>query len=386
MGARGGLLPMLIALLIYPITSIAQETDESSIRIASFNANLNRKGAGVLIHHIKKRDPQVLAVAEIILRVRPDIILLNEIDHDDHGVAVDAFRTLLAQGLTDLPGIDFPHRQIGPMNTGVPTGFDLDGDGKIMGARDAKGFGRFPGQYGMAILSRFPLGPLRDFHDLRWATVPWAKKPTNADSTAYYSAEVWDALPLSSKSHWDLVVMLPGGRDLHLLASHPTPPVFDGPEDRNGLRNAAEIRFWIDYIDGADWMTDQNGKSGGLGAQSTFVVLGDLNADPKDGDGDNATVDALLNHPRVRDPEPTSPGAAVAGDATDTADWPETNGPGNLRVDYVLPSANVMLTGSGVFWPAPDDPLARLVGTKGRRQISSDHRLVWIDIAGSRHD
>ena len=34
---------------------------------------------------------------------------------------------------------------------------------------------------------------------------------------------------------------------VHFLVSHPTPPVFDGPEDRNGPRNYDEIRFWADY-------------------------------------------------------------------------------------------------------------------------------------------
>lgn len=56
-------------------------------------------------------------------------------------------------------------------------------------------------------------------------------------------------LRLSSKSHWDLPDYV-GDRVVHVLAAHPTPPVFDGPEDRNGLRNADEIRFWADYVAG----------------------------------------------------------------------------------------------------------------------------------------
>lgn len=357
------------------------EKPENSVRIASFNANLNRKGAGVLIQDIAKRDAQILAVAEIVLRVRPDVILINEIDHDDDGVAVDAFRKLLTDGVADLPGLDFQHRHIGPMNTGVPSGFDLNEDGKIMGARDAWGFGRFPGQYGMAVLSRFPISRVRDFHKIRLVDAPWAQAPITENGKPYYSAEIWNVLRLSSKSHWDVVVGLPDGRDVHLLASHPTPPVFDGPEDRNGLRNAAEIRFWIDYFEGADWMKDADAVEGGLPPNASFVVLGDLNADPDKGDGDQATVGALARHPKVQDPKPTSPGAVAAGQSTDTADWPEKNGPGNLRVDYVLPSVDLKVMGSGVFWPAPDDPLGRLIGVKKNRQTSSDHRLVWIDIA-----
>ena len=30
------------------------------------------------------------------------------------------------------------------------------------------------------------------------------------------------------------------GKTVHFLTSHPTPPVFDGPEDRNGTRNGDE--------------------------------------------------------------------------------------------------------------------------------------------------
>ena len=64
--------------------------------------------------------------------------------------------------------------------------------------------------------------------------------------------------------------------------------------------------------------------------------------------------------------------------ALDTADWRDEPGPGNLRVDYVLPSRDLIVTGSGVFWPAPDDPAFRLIGSG--KPASSDHRLVWIDI------
>jgi len=376
-------LTLAFGMLVSPAhaAGLSLEKAEASIRIATFNANLNRKGAGVLIQDIAKQDAQILAVAEIILRVRPDILLVNEIDHDESGRAVDAFRALLADGVAEQAGLSFQHRHIGPMNTGVPSGFDLNEDGKIMGARDAWGFGRFPGQYGMAVLSRFPIGQVRDFHKVRLLDAPWAEAPVTANGKPYYSAEIWGVLRLSSKSHWDVPVRLPDGRDVHLLASHPTPPVFDGPEDRNGLRNAAEVRFWIDYIDGANWMTDTDAVAGGLPPKSSFVVLGDLNADPDKGDGDRSTVGALVRHPKLRDAKATSPGAAAVGHSTDTADWPKKNGPGNLRVDYVLPSVDLKVTGSGVFWPAPDDPLARLIGVKKGRQISSDHRLVWVDIA-----
>ena len=383
----------LMSLISSPVLAagLSVERLPDTVRIATFNTDMNRPGAGVLVKDIEERDPQVLNVAEIILRAAPDIILLNEIDHDPEGRALAGFREILAGGAGDAPGIDFEHAFLAPSNTGEPLGLDLNGDGKVMGPRDAKGFGRFPGQYGMAILSRFPLKGARTFREFPWSAIPWAEAPVNPDGTAYYSDAAWAALPVSSKSHWDVAARLPDGRDLHLLASHPTPPVFDGPENHNGLRNAAEIRFWMDYIDRADWIVDDTGQRGGLPDDAHFVVLGDLNNDPLDGDGDKPAIRALLGHTQVQDPGPRSPGAASAkgrisvshtsDPGTDTADWHETkDGPGNLRVDYVLPSARLEVAGSGVFWPEPNDPLARLTAMDGRKRASSDHRLVWVDI------
>lgn len=376
-----------------PVAALDLTRAEGSVRVATFNADLARKGAGVLIKDIAKREPQVLAVAEIILRVRPDIILLNEIDHDPDGRALADFTALLAGGVGDLPGLEFTHRFLAPSNTGVPSGFDLNGDGKEMQAEDALGYGRFPGQYGMALLSRYPLGAARTFQNFPWSQIPRTVRPKTPAGESYYPPELWERLPFSSKSHWDIEVILPDRRSVHVLASHPTPPVFDGPENRNGLRNAAEIGFWTSYIGGATWPVDDAGDQGGMAEDASFVILGDLNNDPEDGDGDKPAIRDLLGHPRVQDPAPISAGAAEAaaqgganvrhsGDpARDTADWRDEPEPGNLRVDYALPSADLDVAGSGVFWPASDDDLARLVRSRGRKRASSDHRLVWVDIA-----
>lgn len=357
---------------------------DGAIRIATFNASLSRRDAGALVQELRTGgSAQIDAVAEIIQRVRPDVLLINEIDHDRRGRAATLFRDALREGVGGAEGIDYPHVFTEAPNTGVPTGFDLDGDGETGGPRDAFGFGYFPGQYGMAIFSRLPLVGARSFTQTRWADMPDAKLP------AGFFGEAASELRLSSKAHWDIALTTPAGAALHIYASHPTPPVFDGPEDANGRRNSDEIRFWADYISGASWMVDGGGVAGGSVAE-VFLVLGDLNADPRDGDADREGLNRLLG--LVADPRPASAGASAAaraqggvnpehqGDpALDTADWRDEGGPGNLRVDYVLPSRRLEVLGSGVFWPAPESPLARLV-TGGRRPASSDHRLVWVDI------
>lgn len=360
-----------------------------SVRVASFNASLSRRGAGMAWRALAEaKTAQVKRVAEIIQTVRPDVLLVLELDHDPEGLALGALQKLLRAGQGDAQGIDYPHAFAAPSNTGAPSGLDLSRDGEIAGPGDAWGWGAFPGQYGMAVLSRFPVdaAALRSFRTLPWTAMPGALIPRD------FYGEVADVVRLSSKSHWDLPIALPDGRRLHLLASHPTPPVFDGPEDRNGRRNHDEIRFWTEYLTGAPWIVDDAGRAGGGPDGEVFVVLGDLNADPFDGDGLHDAIKGLLAHPRLTDPAPESAGAAEAADlqggentrhdgapARDTADWNDARGPGNLRVDYALPSATLTVTGAGVFWPEKSAPGGKLV-TGGKKPPSSDHRLVWVDI------
>jgi hypothetical protein len=374
-------------------------TPEAGFRIATFNASLTRTAAGELVEDLSTPDDQQAAnVAAILQLTRPDIVLLNEFDYVEGGAAVDLFRTnyLLLSHHGAQP-IDYPYYFIAPSNTGVPSGFDLDNDGTVGGANDALGFGEFPGQYGMVVLSRYPIveDQVRTFQNLLWASVPGARlpdDPATPEPADWYSPDELAVLPLSSKSHWDVPIDV-DGRIVHVLAAHPTPPVFDGPEDRNGMRNADEIGFWADYVAGADtsWIVDDAGGTGGLAGDAEFVIVGDLNSDPLDGDSLAGATDQVLALDRVQDPGPTSDGAALAaltqrgindihqGDpALDTADFADDQ-PGNLRVDYVLPSDGFTVVDAGVFWPPTNDDLARLVTTEPL--ASSDHRLVWVDLA-----
>jgi 3-phytase len=360
------------------------------VRFATFNASLNRRETGELAQDLASRDNiQARKVAEIIQRVRPDVLVLNEFDFDEDGLAARLLQeNYLNIGQGGQAPIRYPHRFTAPVNTGVKTEFDLDNDGRRLGAGDAQGFGFFPGQYGMVVYSRFPIDPkaVRTFQKFLWKDMPGALLPVDPQTTApYYTAEELSVLRLSSKSHWDLPVQL-GDRVIHLLCAHPTPPVFDGPEDRNGRRNHNEIRLWADYLDPerADYLVDDLGRRGGLQADAAFVIAGDMNADPLDGDSFEGAIRQLLEHPRVaRIAAPRSEGASKAaardsaghrhrGDAAnDTALF---RGPGNLRADYVLPSKDLRIIDSGVFWPAEGEEGADLID-------ASDHRLVWIDIA-----
>jgi endonuclease/exonuclease/phosphatase family metal-dependent hydrolase len=369
---------VLLALSALPACADATAAPAADIRVATFNASLNRAVEGELVADLSSPDdPQAREVAEVVQRVRPDVLLINEFDHAP--AAVDLFRdNYLERGQNGAESIDYPHAFLAPSNTGVPSGFDLDNDGTVGGPNDALGFGAFRGQYGMLVLSRFPIdtAAVRTFQRFLWKDLPGTRLPGD-----FYSPEEQAVLPLSSKSHWDVPVRV-GDRTLHVLAAHPTPPTFDGPEDRNGRRNADEIAFWRMYVQpggAGDALYDDAGRHGGLGDGERFVILGDQNSDPLDGDSLPGAADQILTAHNVLDPAPASDGAAEAanpghrGDPRlDTADFSDPT-PGNLRVDFVLPSEPMEVLRSGVFWPVAADPLARL-------NDASDHHATWVDL------
>jgi hypothetical protein len=370
----------------------APDGGQVRLRVATFNASLFGAEAGELAGRLRGRqDEQIRRVAAVIQAVRPDVVLINEFDFDGTGRAAQDFMfNYLMRRQFGLDAIRYRYHHTAPVNTGVASPFDLNRDGEQGGPGDAWGFGAFPGQYGMLVLSRYPIdrGRLRSFRLFKWKDMPDALLPVHPSGHAWYSDTMLRWLPLSSKSIWDVPVWTPAGH-LHLLASHPTPPVFDGEEGRNSRRNHDEIRFLADYVSAdpgrSAYIYDDEGRTGGLEAGAQFVIAGDLNADPLDGASFPGAIDQLLAHPQIQaTPVPASAGGAESahrlgggnlahrGDpGHDTAVFGDP--PGNLRVDYVLPSTGVRVTDAGVYWPVSDDTAAYLLD-------ASDHRLVWIDI------
>ena len=323
---------------------LATPAAADTLRIATWDPGLSRDGPGLLLRDIMADDPQVLAAAQVIAGIAPDAILLTGLDWDLDNRALTAFADLLA-----AQGHPMPHRHATQPNRGLPTGLDLDGDGRAGRPRDAQGYGAFTGQSGLAILSRLPIAGVTDHSATLWRDVPGNRMPDSPHA---------DVQRLSSTAHWDVALTTPAG-PLHLLALAATPPAF---EDRNPARNHDEVTFWLSHLPDAP-----------------FAILGNLNVDPRDGDGDPATLAALADV--TQDPQPrgawqppqTGPNAAHRGDpALDTAEYDRA--PGNLRLDYVLPATGLRVLDAGVMWPAPDDPLAEPVA------LASHRKLVWVDL------
>ena len=398
-GCFPGLL-ILVTLISFSCTP----PEPATLRIATYNIE------DIRTQDLKNPDqPRMKAAAALLQELRADILLINEITYDQPGTpgfeegdeeggnATRFARTFLERSQqADLEGLEY---QVftAPTNTGIASGYDLDRNGEMLEAipevpapgpnggpapqtaegrifgGDAWGFGMFPGQYGMALYVREGLTILHDsvrtFRLLPWKAMPDALLPRQPETGDFwYEGPVGDAFRLSSKSHWDVPVRLPGGQVIHLLASHPTPPGFDGEEARNKRRNHDEIRFWADYLDNASYIVDDNGQPGGLPADAAFVIIGDLNADPDEGSAINNPIGRwLLAHPRIEGsyvPMVDSVGQSLFPeiDPDDTAMW-------GLRADYVLPSSNTTVVDGGV-WLRPSAIDIEV----------SDHFPVWIEI------
>ena len=360
-------------------TQIQEGADIGVIRIATFNASLYGKQSGQVLTRLRGgKNRQAIDLASIVQSVRPDILLVNEIDYDQEGKTVDAFcDEYLEIGQNGLRAIKYPYRYAIPSNTGQPSMLDLNGNGKSTDANDAWGYGVYPGQYAMAVYSRFPIveSSIRTFQNYRWSQLPNALRPTVPETgKSYYTDKVWEQLRLSSKNHTDIPIQV-GTRVVHLLASHPTPPVFDGADDHNGCRNHDEIRFWTDYLAGpsSTHLIDDNGTAGGLPDNALFAIAGDLNSDPESGDSRRSAIQALLSNNKLHDSKPVSIGASeLAG--KDNADATASFGKGRqMRIDYVLPSRRLVLRDTGVFWPSREDRKSQWVD-------ATDHRMVWIEV------
>lgn len=364
---------------------------------------------------------QIRNVAAIIQTNRPDVLMLAEYNNDGTGTnkaALEGFQKNYlsvsqsiegAGGATQLQPIAYPHFQTYATNTGLQSNLDLDNNGtagQLPG--DAWGYGKYHGQYAFALMSKFDIDEAntRTFQEFKWKDLDSAAIPTITicDNPGkipagmkcgddWYTADEWQQIRLSSKNHVDAPIIIPtenGDQIVHVLMSHPTPPVFD--TGKNKQQNAGEVQFWHEYVSGKAYIYDDAGKTGGLATGSHFVIMGDLNLDPVSGDGISAVMQNLHNDPLLNqkvmngDLYPSSNGASEhAADSSSSHPKPShITSTFGLGVDYAMPSATLDITESGVYWSSSTEEGFKLfkdsrVGSKGTgKDVSSDHRMIWI--------
>lgn len=311
------------------------------MRVAFLNTELSRDGPGLLLRDLQRgKAKDIDHVLTAIENADPQVLVLQGIDWDLDGRALDALGAALAER-----GLALPHRFATKPNLGVPSGLDLNDNGRLGDAQDAIGFGRFTGQGGLAVLSRYPIDAdaVVDFtstflwSDLPKALLPYPGMPEKLPAS----------LPLSSAAHWLVPIRVNGQEHIWLGIFAATTPVFDGPEDRNGRRNHDEVRFWSLLLDGLIPNTQ---------APEGLVIAGNANLDPEAGDGRRDAIRTLLNHPALQDPAPR-------GDlGTGTVDFGAQSA-GVLRVSYLLP-----------------DRTWRVLRSGQTHSGQMRHRLIWLDL------
>ncbi|MGF1725612.1 endonuclease/exonuclease/phosphatase family protein [Photobacterium nomapromontoriensis] len=359
---------------------------------------------------------QIRNVAAIIQKNRPNVLMMAEYNNDGIGedkaalIGFQANYLSVAQsidgagGEANLEPIQYPYFESYSTNTGLFSGLDLNNDGKIQGPADAWGFGLYHGQYAFALMSQYEIDTdnTRTFQSFKWKDLEGEHIPTitmcdNSQAIPagmscgdeWYTPEEWEKVRLSSKNHVDAPIIIPtksGKEVVHLLMSHPTPPVFD--TGKNKAQNAAEVEFWNQYIQGKRFFYDDAGQNGGLADGAKFVIMGDQNLDPVAGDGESAVMKTLHDNPLVNQKVmngelyPTSYGAAEYKVANHPYPNRVTSTFG-LGVDYAMPSANLKIIDTGVYWAASYENGRKLfndirIGSGNGKSVSSDHRMVWI--------
>ncbi|MDQ1109378.1 hypothetical protein QE424_002537 [Stenotrophomonas rhizophila] len=174
-------------------TAAMPEATSAPLRIATYNTSLYSDETGGLIAELEGDSAHARKIAAVLQQVRPDLVLLNEFDYDDAHRAADLFQQRYLEVAQPGGGepLHFAYRYLAPVNTGVQSGLDLDNNGQIGGdgrnrGNDAWGYGLHPGQYGMLVLSRYPIdeAKVRSFQLLKWSTLPGALRARSTRAAA----------------------------------------------------------------------------------------------------------------------------------------------------------------------------------------------------------
>ena len=357
------------------------------VRIAQFN--LREMSTAKLLDGA---DEQAGAAAEVIARFAPDIISINELQFDIEGIpslgspgapsstqpgtfdggAGNAKR--LADRVAAVnAAAAFPHTAITLGNSGFTWAGPTLGNPSFV----LRGWGDWPGRFNSAILTKFPIAydKIRVINEFAWDALPGnsIEKMKTAIGTG-----VPAGFPLFEKGIVVVPVEVAPGALLYMVMHHPVAPAF---EAINPYRHFDELQGLKLFLDGKLPGVEP------LPAGAKFVLIGDLNADPEDGDSLDGGIEPILSHPALNVFFPSGAGtkgkngqyntylSGCGKDDGSTVDDPTTKF--QMQLDYVLPSKTFGAAKVGeVFFPD-------FQAQKADFQLAckaSDHRLVYVDV------
>lgn len=311
------------------------------VRVATFDVNLRGQQPGALAADLAGGgNLNAERVAKSIQQADADIVLLTGFDADE-----TAARTLndeyLLHPQDDERAVDYPYVYAGPSNKGAPSGADLDKDKVVGGPGDAWGYGDFPGQGSMVLLSKHPI----DEDRVQTVTKQrWSQVPGNSISEAGLSGAIAQAMPVMESGLWDVPVEVAGStvRIIAVQADHGEDPVsYAVPRHRDQLRVVG------DWVSGAAYLQDD--EDWPAVATEPYVVLGEL------GEG------ALEN-----------PESSILREQLGSNGQRENN-----DVNYILPAEALKIARQGAI---RDQQLSAPVPSQDPSSVARTPELLWSDL------
>lgn len=363
------------------------EKSAGDIRVATLHAEISGGSSAEVLEDLGGgMHPQARVLAETVQVNAPDVLVLTGLSYDEHQqIAATVNDEYLARGQNGQTGIKYSHVFTAPTNSGIESGADLDGDGRVGGPNDALGYGQYAGDRGMAVFSTYPIAEdeVRTFQEFLWQDMPENSIPEEEFSDLERSV-----MRLPGTSLWDIPLKVPGDTDhVHLVATDLNSP--PGPAESDIARSEDQRRMLAEFVSGTSWyLYDDDGAYGGLESGDSFVVAGSL-ADAQElqtwPEDQVPELSSLLEGDTIQDPGPEAVTDEPLPQRRDaTADPQATHGLTGgtaVRSSYVLPAAALDIDRSGVFWPAEGEFGYKLVDPAD--PASPTGRLVWLDIAGS---
>ena len=316
-------------LLVMSWALLPARTQAGSVKVALFHTDLSRATPAKLLRDLLDETPDDIQLAvDRIVAADADILIVGDIDDDRDHLAADAFRQRIATA-----GRAYPHMAVLRSN-----------GGRLLASHRTAGYGDFHGDGAVVVLSRYEITQVHDLQD-------W----TCAQVQCHFDTD--PSMVLSSRLMGMAGIMGPTG-PMWIGITHATPPVFDGPEDRNGWRNFDQLMFWRDVLD----------RRYDLPRPDVIALL--ANIDPAVGEGTKEGIQTVITDPRLRDSAPQGC-HYLLGCSSVTAYWP-VPGPGAMRTYYLLPAREWAIVQSGLSWgtPSPDE---------------SRHALVWMQLEEEAH-
>lgn len=358
-------------------------------RIAQFNLRELSTDKIVATSH-----PQVDAAAKIVARFHPDVVCLNEMQFDIANVPTSGmpgaksakpgtFSTaesnatrIAARIAAENPEAIYPYALITVGNSGFAWSGPRPSTEPGSDWYSLRGWGEYRGRFNTIVLSKFPIvtDQVRIITDVAWDAIP---KNSIAQMKTDTGLDVPAGYPVFEKS-LNVIPLDIHGKTTYLVMSHPTAPAF---WSINPYRHEDELRALALFLDG------QLPGVESVPQGSPFVLIGDLNADPEEGDSRPGAIARVLAHDRL---EPWFPeGAGTMGKNPTFNTYVSGCGKGDgssvgdpssrfqMQIDYILPSKEIgRAQGGAVFFPnraesQEDFDLACR---------ASDHMFLYVDL------